>query len=267
MKKFLKSLLRILLVGVVGAEIIGVCFINTLMFQPQRATYDAMTPGYVDIGTNGVRLAAIVLGPRRGKKAVLRCHGNAEDAANTLWALGELAKQGYTVASVDYPGYGLSEGSPDEKGCYRAVHRLYDWLVETRGFSPEDIIVDGFSIGTGAAVELAATRSVGKLVLEASYLSAPRIVTKVRLLPVDPFPSLKRIQDVRCPIVFLHGTDDRIVPFSHGRRLHDLAPQPKRFIEVEGADHNDLVAVYGLDAYLDLFLRDFVRAKNLGVHD
>lgn len=254
MKDFLKSLLRILLVVVVGMEVIGVCLVNSLMFQPQQATYDAATPGYVDIGTNGVRLAAMVLGPQHGNKAVLRCHGNAEDAANTLWALRELVQRGYTVASVDYPGYGLSEGSPDEKGCYRAVHRLFDWLVETRGFRPEDIIVDGFSIGTGAAVELAATRPVGKLVLEASYLSAPRIVTRVRILPIDPFPSLERIQDVRCPIVFLHGTDDHVVPFSHGRRLHDLAPQPKRFIEVEGADHNDLVAVYGIDAYLDLFL-------------
>ena len=49
-----------------------------------------------------------------------------------IWALGGLASQGFTVASVDYPGYGLSDGSPDEKGCYRNVHRLYDWLVDGR---------------------------------------------------------------------------------------------------------------------------------------
>ena len=249
-----KRLVRMLLAMAVGVEIIGCCCVNSLMFQPQRPTYGARTDGYVDIGTNGVRVAAVVLGPAHGRKAVLRCHGNAEDARNTLWALEALAEKGYTVASVDYPGYGLSDGSPDEAGCYRAVHRLYDWLVETRGFRPEDIIVDGFSIGTGPAIELAATRPVGRLVLEASYLSAPRIVTKVRILPIDPFPNLKRIRDVTCPIVFLHGTDDRVVPFSHGRRLYDLAPQPKRFVEVEGADHNDLVAVYGIEAYLDLFL-------------
>ena len=249
----LKRVVRILLAVAAGVEIIGCCCIDSMMFQPQRPTYGTKTAGYVDIGTNGEQVAAIVLGPHRGKKAILRCHGNAEDAHNTLWTLAELAKEGYTVASVDYPGYGLSDGSPDEKGCYRAVHRLYDWLVETRGFRPEDIIVDGFSIGTGPAVELAVTRPVGRLVLEASYLSAPRIVTRVRVLPVDPFPNLKRIGEVKCPVVFLHGTEDRVVPFAHGRRLHDLAPEPKRFIAVEGADHNDLVAVYGIDAYLALF--------------
>jgi len=168
----------------------------------------------------------------------------------TLWAVGELCADGYTVASVDYPGYGLSEGLPDEEGCYRNVHRLYDWLVETRGFKPEDIIVDGFSIGSGPAVELAATKPVGGLVLEAPFLSAPRVVTKVRILPVDPFPNLKRIGDVKCPVLFFHGTSDRVIPYEHGRALFELAREPKRFITIEDGDHNDFPAVMGVDEYL-----------------
>lgn len=91
---------------------------------------------------------------------------------------------------------------------------------------------------------------------EAAYLSAPRIVTKVRILPIDPFPNLTRIKDVKCPIVFLHGTEDSIVPYAHGKALHDLAPEPKRFISIEGADHNDLVGVYGINEYLRLFDND-----------
>ena len=135
-----------------------------------------------------------------------------------------VSKGVFTIAAVDYPGYGLSDGSPDEEGCYRNVHRLYDWLIAERGFKPEDIIVVGFSIGTGPAVELAATKPVGGLVLQAPYLSAPRIVTKVRLLPIDPFPNLKRIGDIKCPLVVIHGTDDSIIPFAHGKELFDLAP-------------------------------------------
>lgn len=251
-----RRLISIVVLLAVFVEILGCCCVNSLMFQPQRSTYDAMTPEYVDIGTNGVKIAAIVYRPKESRKAIIRCHGNAEDAANTLWALKYLTQKGYTVASVDYPGYGLSEGDPDEKGCYRNVHRLYDWLVEERNVKPEDIIVDGFSIGTGPAVELAATRPVGGLILEAAYLSAPRIVTKVRILPIDPFPNLTRIKDVKCPIVFLHGTDDSIVPYAHGKELYDLAPEPKRFISVDGADHNDLIGVYGIDEYFKLFEHD-----------
>ena len=69
--------------------------------------------------------------------------------------------------------------------------------------------------------------------MEAAYLSAPRVVTRVRLLPIDPFPNYERIKDVKCPIVMLHGTADSIIPYSHGRKLFDLAPKPKWFIPVD----------------------------------
>jgi pimeloyl-ACP methyl ester carboxylesterase len=280
LKAAIKSVARIIAIVVVLLLLIGTACINSLMFHPVKGGYNAATRGYVDIGTNGVKVAAIVYGPergsspsrelrrgskpsktlqrgnpssqglKRGKKAIIRCHGNAEDALSTLDMLEPLAEAGYTVASVDYPGYGLSDGSPDEEGCYRNVHRLYDWLIEKRGFKPEDIIINGFSIGTGPATELAATRPCGGLILEAPFLSAPRAVTRVRLLPVDPFPNLKRIGDVKCPLLFFHGTSDRVIPYEHGRALFELAREPKRFITIEDGDHNDFPAVMGVDEYL-----------------
>ncbi len=259
LKTVMKSFIRILFCVAIVAVLAGTGCINSLMFHPEfcRGGYGESTEGYVDIGTNGVKIAAIVLGPKHGKKAILRCHGNAEDALGTLWALKELANDGYTVASVDYPGYGLSDGSPDEKGCYRNVHRLYDWLIEARGFKPEEIIVDGFSIGTGPATELAATRPCGGLILEAPFLSAPRVVTRVRLLPVDPFPNLKRIGAVKCRVLMIHGTGDRVIPYSQGQALFKLANEPKRFVVVEGGDHNSLIDDMGYDDYCAL-IKEFV---------
>jgi len=218
-RSLLKSILRIAVVVFVLVEIIGITCIDWLMFHPEmvRERYDASAEGYVDLGEKGETIAAVVLGPKRGKKAVLRCHGNAESMYESIGILRELTKRDITVAAVDYPGYGLSSGRPDEKGCYRNVHRLYDYLVSERGFDPQDIIVDGYSIGTGPAVELAATAEVGGLILEAPFLSAPRAVTKVRLLPIDPFPNAALIGwDVRCPLLILHGTDDSVIPFEQG---------------------------------------------------
>ena len=272
-----KSAARIIAIVVVLLLLVGTGCINSLMFHPVKGGYGATTPGFVDIGTNGVKVAAIVYGPehgsspsrelrrgsppsqvlRRGKKAIIRCHGNAEDALGTLWALKELANYGYTVASVDYPGYGLSDGSPDEKGCYRNVHRLDDWLSEKRGFKPEEIIGDGFSIGTGPATQLAATRPCGGLILEAPFLSAPRVVTRVRLLPVDPFPNLKRIGAVKCRVLMIHGTNDSIIPYSQGEALFKLANEPKRFVTVDDGDHNSLVDDMGFDNYYEL-IKEFV---------
>lgn len=260
-KDALKSAARIAAGVVVLMFAIGTLCIDSMMFHPTKPTYSATRKGVVDIGTNGVRIAAIALGPERGKKAILRCHGNAEDMVESIWALGVLAHEGYTVASVDYPGYGLSDGSPDEEGCYRNVHRLYDWLVSERGFAPEDIIVNGFSIGTGPATELAATRPCGGLILEAPFLSAPRVVTRVRILPVDPFPNLKRIGDVKCPVLMIHGTKDSIIPYSQGQALFKLANEPKRFVTVEKCGHNEIPDEMGHDEYLNL-IRDFADNRN-----
>lgn len=271
-KDAFKSAAKIIATVVVLLILIGTGCINSLMFHPVKGKYNATTRGYVDIGTNGVKVAAIVYGPergsppsqglRRGKKAIIRCHGNAEDALSTLDMLELLAEAGYTVASVDYPGYGLSDGSPDEEGCYRNVHRLYDWLIEKRGFKPEDIIIDGFSIGTGPATELAATRPCGGLILEAPFLSAPRAVTRVRLLPVDPFPNLKRIGDVKCRVLMIHGTSDRVIPYSQGQALFKLANEPKRFVTVDDGDHNTLVDDMGFDNYYEL-IKGFVDGAGL----
>ena len=138
----------VLMTWLVIMQIVGLVAIDKLMFHPEmvKAGYDATLPGYVDIGTNGTRIAALIRGPAKGHKAILYCHGNAEDIASPASVLDVFAAKGYTVAAVDYPGYGLSDGTPTEDGCYRNAHRLYDWLLEDRGFKAEDVIVIGFSI-------------------------------------------------------------------------------------------------------------------------
>ena len=261
MKKFIKRFLRpVLEVGLavyLGAVVIAAFAINRIMFHPPKDGYNASWPGYVDLGSNGWTIAAMVLGPQHGKKAVLYCHGNAEDLTTSYDYLKMIADDGITAAVVDYEGYGLSSGKPTEAGCYRNVHRLYDWLMTERGFAPTNIVVLGFSIGTGPAVELAATRPVGGLILEEPYLSAPRIRTRVRLLPQDPFPNIARIGCVTAPKMIIHGTADTIVPFWQGQALFAAAPEPKKFVPVPGAGHLDFIDHLGIENYHAL-IRTFI---------
>ena len=264
MMMWIKRLFRkrdvvVLVAGVAIVQLLAWLLINRFMFHPVKGGYDRTLNGYVDIGTNGVAVAARVIGPAKGKKVVVYCHGNAEDMTAIDGRFDALVDDGYTIATFDYPGYGLSNGSPDEEGCYRNAHRLYDWLVHERGFAAKDVIVVGFSIGTGVATELAASREVGGMWLEAPYLSAPRVVTRIRLLLVDPFPSCNKIQKVKCPIAMLHGTADSVIPYSQGRALYDLAPRPKRFIPVEDAGHTDIIDALGRKRYQEIllsFMRD-----------
>ena len=261
-----KRFLMVAIVVFVMMQIIALMCIDWFMFHPEMITekYDESAEGYVNIGTREDPIAAVILGPELGKKAILRCHGNAESMYQSVAILRDLVERGYTVACVDYPGYGLSAGSPTEEGCYRNVHRLYDYLVKKRGFSPKDIVIDGFSIGSGPAVELASTKEVGGLVLEAPFLSAPRVLTQMRMLVVDPFPNASRIADLKCPLLILHGTDDTVIPFRHGEKLFRISQSsefPRRFIPVEGADHAEIPDVLGIHNYLNT-IADFADSVN-----
>lgn len=260
---FRKRDILVAIAGMVIIQVLASLLINRFMFHPFTDGYDSTLDGYVDIGTNGMSIAARVLGLHRGKGAVIYCHGNAEDLTSMDGRFGSLLSAGYTIATFDYPGYGLSDGSPNEEGCYRNAHRVLDWLVENRGFATNEIFVVGYSIGTGVAVELAASHGVAGLWLEAAYASAPRILTRIRLLLTDPFPSCDRIGQVECPVVILHGTDDHVIPYSQGWKLYQHARQPKWFIPVIGAGHADFIDTLGRDKYESCLLR-FLQTGSLG---
>ncbi len=92
--------------------------------------------------------------------------------------------------------------------------------------------------------------------VESGFVSVYRVVTRVPLLSFDKFPNLRSIRKVQAPVLVIHGTHDRVIPVSHGRRLFAAAPAPKRALWVE-AGHNDVAWRAG-DAYLRV-LRDFAR--------
>lgn len=246
--------LFVLMTGVIVVQLLAWLLADKYMFHPIKGGYQADCPNYVDVGTNGTRIACITVGPKHGKAAVIYCHGNAEDATSVYSRFSVLASQGYTIVSVDYPGYGLSDGTPSESGCYHNAHRLYDWLRERQGFAENEIYVVGYSIGSGVATELAATEKVAGLWLEAPFLSAPRVLTRIRLLAVDSFPNCLRIRHVRCPLVVLHGEDDDIIPVSHGKALFKMANDPKQFVAIPSAGHTDYLDELGADRYNQLML-------------
>jgi fermentation-respiration switch protein FrsA (DUF1100 family) len=62
---------------------------------------------------------------------------------------------------------------------------------------------------------------------------------------------------VRCPVLVIHGTEDEVIPFSHGRQLYEAANQPRQSLWVEGAGHNDLLLVGGARYWAAL--RQFAR--------
>jgi fermentation-respiration switch protein FrsA (DUF1100 family) len=177
--------------------------------------------------------------------AILHCHGSGGDLSH--WGPRALELQENLHESVllfDYSGYGRSEGTPSEAGCYAAADAAFDWLTQTQGVPPEQMVLYGESLGGGVAVELAHRRPHRALVLVKTFTSIPDVAQQrfplvpVRWLAHNHFDNLAKIKACTRPVFIAHGSADDFVPFALGRRLFDAANEPKQFVAVEGMDHN-----------------------------
>lgn len=226
-----------------------------MIFLPPAAGYRD-SPDVLRLTTaGGERIAAMHLPNPGAAYTVLYSHGNGEDLGSVLPLLPVLRDLGFTVFAYDYRGYGLSEGRPSERNVYADIDAAYDYLTGALRVQPERVILYGRSLGAGAAVDLAARRIVGGLVLESPFVTAFRVVTRIPVFPVDKFRNLDKIGRVRCPVLVMHGEADEIVPVWHGRRLFAGAPEPKTLVVIPGAHHNDFMPVAGA-RYAEA-LRDF----------
>lgn len=199
---------------------------------------------------DGVRLHAWWLPasggvPRRG--AAIYLHGNAGHLAHRAGMGLALSRTGLDVLLLDYRGYGLSEGSPDEAGLYRDAEAAWEHVTSSRGVRPDRILLFGESLGGAIAIELATDVSVGALVLVAPLPGTVRIARAHYPLPdflLDwsdhRFDALSRIGRIEAPILFAHGDEDRVIPRTEARLLFEAAGEPKRWYDAEGFGHNDL---------------------------
>lgn len=194
-------------------------------------------------------------------------HGNAGNIVDRLDNARLLIKRlGVDIVLVDYRGYGLSQGKPDEQGLYLDGVAIYDSVVK-HGIRPEDIVLFGRSLGGAIAVEVALQRPAGALVLESAFRSVPTLA-RVHYWFVPPaairtkLDTESKIHRVQPPKLFLHGDRDEIVPFDHGRVLFTRAKDPKRFYVIKGAGHNDTYLVGG-EPYLATW-ESFLKATRVG---
>jgi fermentation-respiration switch protein FrsA (DUF1100 family) len=192
-------------------------------------------------------------------------HGQGGNISNVRWLGESLAGLGLNVLLFDYRGYGKSEGSiASERDLYVDADAAYDYIVTQKGTPAERVVLYGHSLGTAAAVDVAARRLCAALVVE-SGMSSASSMTSIRLpwLPKwlhamgrNRFESAKKLAAVFCPVFVAHGERDNVVPTEQGRELFAAAHEPKRLVIVPGADH--VVFGYGGEKYFAQ-IADFIR--------
>ena len=223
-----------------------------LFFGADRLIFLPPTPTYQD-SANIIRLetrdresiSATYFPNFSASYTILYAHGNNEDLGQILPVLLHLNELGFGVFAYDYRGYGTSDGKPSERNAYQDIDAAYAYLTHTLKIPSDRIIVYGRSVGGGSAIDLASRQAVGGLVVESSFVTAFRVVTRIPLFPFDKFANLEKIKRVDCPVLVMHGTADEVIPFWHGKQLFEAAKPPKQSLWILDAGHQDLREVAG----------------------
>jgi len=198
----------------------------------------------------------------------LMFHGNAGNIGHRIpIARMFVQRMGCSVFMLEYRGYGLSTGSPDETGLMIDAQTAFDYLRKRAETRDNDIVIFGQSLGGAVSVQLVAKNQNDKklvgLVLENTFLSMrkliPSIIPPAKYLTLlchqvwasDTFlPSITEV-----PILFLSGLQDEIVPPSHMRRLYEMCQSPTKIWKpLPGGDHNSSVVEEGYFESIEDFI-------------
>jgi uncharacterized protein len=240
----------LVLVGYVAGVVLLYTFQRSLLYHPQRRPIAPAAAGLPEAEAvvletrDGERVIAWYVPPRPGHPLVIYFHGNAETIANRVDRHHALIATGCGLLALSYRGYMGSTGAPTEPGLVHDAEAAYTFVASRH--PAERIVLWGHSLGSGVAVALAATRPVGKLILEAPFTSTADVAQRmfplvpVRRLMHDQFHSDGRIGAVTASILVLHGARDIVVPIALGERLYELAKGPKRFVRYPKGGHDDL---------------------------
>ncbi|KAF8747751.1 hypothetical protein HU200_013157 [Digitaria exilis] len=188
---------------------------------------------------------------------VLFSHGNAADLGNMHRIFVELsARLHVNLMGYDYSGYGQSSGKPSEANTFADIEAAYKCLVDVYGTREEDIVLYGQSVGSGPTLDLAVRLDhIRAVVLHSPILSGLRVLYSVKKTYwFDIYKNIDKIPHVKCPVLIIHGTNDDVVDWSHGKRLWELCQQKYEPLWIEGGDHGNLETFPVYTRHLKKFL-------------
>ena len=261
-RKVIIKVLRIaaLLLGVLLLGFISGCwnwFVESQVFFPdttiEKTPVDFNLP-FEDVwftSSDSVRLNGWLIPASSPNRLLLFCHGNAGNISHRLDNVRLLYSMGISVFIFDYRGYGLSQGSINEKGFYLDSEAAYEVAREWAEKHGAKLVIFGRSLGGIAATHLGATKRCDGLILESTFTNMGAMASAHFPLPFAEtllkhrLNAAGQIVQVRVPILFFHGDRDKVVPIKLGRKLFEAAPNPKEFVVIPGAGHNDTYFVGG----------------------
>ena len=217
---------------------VGGHFYSLARIFPRPPVSYVLTDDYIRLtAPDGVRIIARHWPNPAAKYTMIYLHGNYEDLGNIGEYIPQFVTAGYAVFALDYRHYGYSGGTPAEANTNADVQMAYEYVRNNLQVPADRIIIFGYSLGSGPAVELALHHPAAGLILQGAYISTYRVITRFPLFPGDKFVNIAKVPRLQMPVFVIHGTADPTIPFWHGEALYAAITTRKAKLFVEGGPH------------------------------
>jgi uncharacterized protein len=189
---------------------------------------------------------------------ILYFGGNAEDVSSMIDDALKRAP-GTNWLLVSYRGYGASEGSPSAAAITTDALRWHDYAIKE--WKPRQVFAFGRSLGSGAAVQLAAARPLSGVLLVTPFDSLTALAKRyywylpVELMLKHRFDSIELAPRVGAPLLCIAAEQDEVIPPEHARRLYEAWAGPKQWLLLAGVGHNSTDGVPAFWHTVTAFLR------------
>ena len=261
-----------LFIGIVAIYLIVLIFLfffqRNLMYHPDENNYSGDN---LEVNIEKVTIKTTdninLLGWFHNKnlksyKTIVYFHGNAGTLENRIHKLNHFKDMDVNFLIIAWRGFSGNKGKPSEEGLYTDGASAINWLKE-KGLNEEDIIIYGESLGTGIATEITQNKNFAGLILETPFTSMIEAAKNfypyipVGLILKDKYENNEKIKNINIPVLVMHGEADQIVPFWMGKKIFNLASEPKYSYFTKYDDH-----MMEYDDKLILVLKSFVDSLN-----
>ena len=255
-RKALKKLIRVILLSVVNVAVlacgIAYFFAPCVILQPHRddASYESLksVAAAQEItfdGENG-KVNGWLYRVSDSAPVILYFYGNYETASTALRGIHSdyenTVFSGCNVAVFDYPAYGSSEGRCSADALRQFALDAFD---EVKKYY-DDVIVFGYSVGTGPAAYLASKEDIAALILYAPYNSGADLYNNVIDIFHGPLENLvafdmdsgKYAENITEKTFIAASSGDRVIPVSSSLALSQHLINVS-FFDAGSIGHND----------------------------
>lgn len=165
-------------------------------------------------------------------KVILFFHGNAGNISFRLYYIKKFYDLGFSMLFFDYPGFGLSTGSPNEEISIDAGYHFYKYLRKTKNFEKENIIFYGESIGGSISCSLAIKVNIKYLILQSTFTDIKEIIKNVLSLDIFMvnnvgFETLNNLKirynlnklKKKMKTLIIHSYDDELIDVTYTKKF------------------------------------------------